>query len=629
LRGEWVLVCLALLSVAPLPGQQPEPTPPPAGQVILAEPTEVTVPTDQRPAIPVTDDERSAVEITSLALDLHLIPADAREEGHATIQLHNRSAEPILRIPLQLSSSLHWTSAAAATPAGLRPIPFTQSPISTDADHTAYAQEAVFTPAELLAPGASLTLSVVYSGEIQQNSDRLELLGTPKDRAQATDWDQIAPTSDAGATALRGFGNVLWYPCAAPSALFGNGNQLFDLIARERLRNTAVSMRLRLTVEYVGDPPEAAIFNGQLQPLTKVPDVNDQLVEETHGTATADFPLAPIGFRTPNLFLTAQSAVTTGDQMLTIVTPRGGAVEPYAAAARSLQPVFAELLGPTPRASLLLLDHAGEPFQDEGFLVAQLSSEAEPKLVAPDLVSGVAHAWFSPQSRAIPSSSLWLDEGLAEYMSLVWTERTQGKDAVNGELRHAATLVALAEGATAQPLTQAYADPFLRLKSAFVLWQLREILGDELFSESLTAFRHSLALNPMLDRDENAFETSIEKTSKRDLGWFFADWVYADKSLPDLTIVQSSSHPLPAKGGKSAGYIVAVEVRNDGDAVADVPVTLRAGNVSATERVRVPAHGSASTRVVFEGAPETLEVNDGSVPELRASSHTLQLPPPD
>lgn len=606
--------------------QTPVATPePPAGQVVSSAPTESVAPPDLRPDVAVTDAERSSVEITSLNLDLHLIPADAREEAHATIVVRNSGSAPVTRIPLQLSSTLHWISASVASGAGLKPIPFTQSPIATDTDHTGYAQEAVFTLAEPLAAGASLTLSVFYRGEIKQNSDRLELIGAPHNRAAASDWDSIVPTTDEISTSLRGFGNVLWYPVAAPTAKFGDGNQLFDLVARERRHNAAETMRLRLTVEYIGDPPDSVIFNGMLQSLSRAPDGEDQLIDATKGIATADFPAAPIGFRAPSLFLTAQHAITSPDQLVTVVTPQEAAIAPYADAAASLQPVISGLLGRTPRASLLLLDHAGESFEDAGFVATSLNAYADPKALAPALVRALTHVWLNPPSRPVPASSFWIEEGLAQYMSLAWTERTQGREAAIGELRHASVLIALAESpSTAQPLTEAYSDAFLRLKSAFVFWQLRAILGDELFSKSLTAYRDSLALNPALDRNPTAFQKSLEKTSKQDLGWFFDDWVYQDKGLPDLTIVQANPRSLPFKAGKSGGYIVAVEVRNDGDTVADVPVTVRAGTLFATERLRISAHGSASTRIIFEGMPESVEVNDGSVPELRSTSHVLE-----
>jgi len=623
LNSRFLYLAFLLFGAIAASAQVPE-TPPP-GQVISAAPTELIVPPDVRPDVPVTDAERGSVEISSLNLDLHLIPADAREEAHATFVVRNSGSTPIARIPLQLSSTLHWISASIASNAGLKPIPFTQSPIATDTDHTGYAQEAVFPLSEPLAPGASLTLSVFYRGEIKQNADRLELIGAPQDRALGSDWDSIVATSDEVSTSLRGFGNVLWYPVAAPTARLGDGNQLFDLIARERRHNAGEIMRLRLTVEYIGDPPDSIIFNGALQSLSRAPDVDDQLIDATKGIATADFPAAPIGFRAPSIFLTAQHAVTSPDQLVSVVTPQEAAIGPYVAAAASLQPVLSGLLGSTPRAPLLLLDHAGESFEDAGFVATSLNAYADPKALAPALVRALTHVWLNSPSRPVPASSFWIEEGLAQFMSLAWTERTQGREAAIGELRHASVLIALAEVPNSpQPLTEAYSDAFLRLKAAFVFWQLRAILGDELFSQSLTAFRHSLALNPSFDRDPTSFQKSIEKTSKRDLGWFFEDWVYHDKGLPDLTIVQANPRALPFKAGKSGGYIVAVEVRNDGDVVADVPVTVRAGTLFATERLQIPAHGSASTRVVFEGTPESVEVNDGSVPELRSTSHVLE-----
>ena len=434
--------------------------------VTPAEPR-TSIPADQRPAVPVTDAERSAIEITSLSLDLHIAPAGFREEAHTTITVRNRGAAAVTRIPLQLSSTLHWLSASASSPTGVQPIPFTQSPITTDTDHTGYAEEAIFTPTAPLAAGASLTLSVFYGGEIKRSGDRLELIGAPHDRALNTDWDEIAPTTDGSATALRGFGNVLWYPVSAPAAAFetATASSTSSPASAGTTAASPCACASRSTTLAIRPTPPSS--TARFSALTRAPDTDDQVIDQTHGLATADFSAAPVGFRTPSLFLTAQQAETTPDQTLTVISPQMDVAQPYAVAAANLKPVVAELLGETPRSSLVLLDHAGEPFEDGSFLVAQLSAAAEPKAIAPRILPALTHAWMSPQSRIVPASSLWIDQGLPEFMSLVWAERSQGLEAAIGELRHAAVLLALADSDPAtnpQPLTSAYADAFLRLK---------------------------------------------------------------------------------------------------------------------------------------------------------------------
>ena len=257
---------------------------------------------DVLPKVPVTNEERNAVVIAATRLDVHLRPAEGREEARATLTLRNGSAGALRRIPLQISSTLRWVSVAVSTPAGLRPVPFTQSPISTDTDHTGYAQEAVLMPAEPLAAGASMTVAVFYAGEIRQTAQRLEILGVPASRAAAEEWDAIVPTTDSSATALRGFGNVLWYPVAAAATELGDGNELVQAVARQRLLGLTATMNLRLTVEYRGDPPNAVIFNGNLRSLDRTPDSETEAIETAEGTATAEFPAAPIGYRTPSMF---------------------------------------------------------------------------------------------------------------------------------------------------------------------------------------------------------------------------------------------------------------------------------------------------------------------------------------
>ncbi len=619
--------CLLTLALAfpSLTRAQDVPAPEP-GNVIFANGQAVEPQNpDVFPRVAVTNEERSAVVIVATDLDLHLTPADAREEAHAILTLRNASSTPLTRIPLQISSTLRW-QAISSVARGNKPILFTQSPITTDADHTGYAQEAVLDHA--LDAGATLTISVFFSGQVPASTARLELIGTPPDRAAEADWDAIAPTSDETSTGLRGFGQVLWYPVAAPAVLLSEGNELFEAIARQRLLNASASMRLRLTVVYAGDPPNAVIFDGRIQTLEHTADDVNQVVDEAHGTASAEFPLQTIGFRTPSLFLTAQNPLRTGTAMLQVISPIEENAEPYSAAVETLAPLFSDWIAPAPSTPLLLLDHAGAPFQDGAFLAARLSPNATPEGIAPELVRGMTHAFFSAPAPA----SLWLDEGLPEFMSLLSLERTSGRAKAIAQLQQNALSVALAEPdllahptLTGTPLVQADADVMLRLKAGAVLWQLRELLGDEIFRLCLTTYRHSLELTPGLARDPNAFEKSIEHTSGHDLSWFFADWVYRDRGLPDLTITQVNPRPMLPTAGHPGGYIVPVEVRNEGFAAAYVPVMVRSGELTATEHLLVPGRSSASTRVIFEGRPETVQVNDGSVPEQRSSVHTLAI----
>jgi hypothetical protein len=56
-----------------------------------------------------------------------------------------------------------------------------------------------------------------------------------------------------------------------------------------------------------------------------------------------------------------------------------------------------------------------------------------------------------------------------------------------------------------------------------------------------------------------------------------------------------------------------------------VPVTVRSGGLTATETLRIAGHSDAATRILFQGTPDVVEVNDGSVPELRTSVHTAKV----
>ena len=198
-----------------------------------------------------------------------------------------------------------------------------------------------------LAPGASIAVTALYSGAIPPSAARLERIGAPADQALAADWDAIAPPNG---TALRGFGNVLWYPVASPPLLLGDGDRLFESVGRTKLRESAATVRLRLAIEYLGDPPDAVFFCGQRQQLKAISDNPDVPVAEAPGIATAVFAPRPLGFRTLDLFITAHAPSETGTAanpgLISAVTDHDDALPAYSAAATLVEPLLVDWFGP-------------------------------------------------------------------------------------------------------------------------------------------------------------------------------------------------------------------------------------------------------------------------------------------
>jgi hypothetical protein len=600
--------------------------------------------------VQVTDDERDALTFTGYDLDVHLVPARAGISVHAGLTVRNDGKALLTRLALQISSSLVWQGFELRTSAGVTPLQFVQHRINTDANHTGVAREAVVTLPKPLAPGATLVLVGLYSGTIRQSAERLERIGAPAEQAAMADWDEVSADGEGVQTALRGYGNVLWYPVSSAPEFLGDGAKLFDAVGWAKQRQQGAATRLRLTVEYTGAAPDAVYFCGQRQPLTVVRENTGAPVAEAPGVATAEFAVRPLGFRVPSLFLTNRAPTVTDGALLSAVTEQDGVLAQYAIAASKTQQQLMDWLGISPLAPLNVLDHDGQPYEDAALLVAPLHA-GETATLAPVLVHTLAHAWFA-------SSHVWLDEGVAQLMSLLWVESNDGRAAAIAQLDAEANALALAEpeikpapevkpgvaggavegtaksGAAGQPATgqnsdqsavgqslgqslvEARSEVYYRTKAAAVLWMLRSIAGEDALKKALQSYRHDKN-----DANPEEFEKVLEQTSGKDLRWFFDDWVYRDRGLPDLSIRHVSSRQVPDEATKAGGWLIAVDVHNDGDAVAEVPVTVRSGTLTATDRLRIPAHSDAATRILFQGTPNEVMVNDGTVPELQSSQH--------
>ena len=649
----YAALCLAACQCAaqttpPAQQQTTPPDQPHKGKVIFSRSTDengqtttTAQPTSQPatqtlPSPSTSDFERQAVTFTAFDLDVHLTPADQQLAVRASLTVRNDGKSPLSRIPLQISSSLNWERIRIQG----KDTAFTVASLNSDADHTGQLHEAAVPLAQPLAPGQSLQFDVTYSGKIALSAQRLISVGAPIEVALHSDWDQISLPF----TGLRGFGNVVWYPVSSVPVILGDGARLFDEMGEQKLRLTGAHFRLRLTVEFPhGQAPTVALINGHPVELavTEPSSTLDQS-QEVDGVATGDSVGTILGFEAPSLFVAIRTP-HLGPNLAAFTIPEDNiSVEFWTEAAGAVKPFLEGWLGRQPRSPLFLLDLPSSddaPFETGSLLVTPLrepDTKAAPGTLDSVLIHALTHAWItSPESRQPPPS--WLNEGLATFMGTLWVEKRHGREQALGTLEAGRTALALAEPSspgesTGQPLIQAISPVYYRTKAAYVLWMLRNLVGDQALSAALrtavsgtssAAQAATPALNKPAARSD--FERALEDSEDHpDLSWFFADWVNADRGLPDLSI--QGVFPTSAAADN---WLVAVKLANAGYAAAEVPVIVRSGSGtearSVTQRVRVPVHGDVTTRILILGKPVEIQVNDGSVPETQASVHITRL----
>jgi hypothetical protein len=592
------------------PQTAPQTTPsatPPAVQQFQPPPPQSSKPATQPTA---EDAERSALTTTAFDLDLRLRPAESRLAVRALVTVRNDGKTPLLHLPLQISSDLNWELIRLNG----RQAAFTVAVLNSDADHTGQLHEAAVTLPAPLAPGASQQLDVTYSGVLTQSAKRLLAIGTPEDVASRSDWDRLT----ADFTGLRGFGNVVWYPVSSVPVILGDGARLFDEIGTQKLRLTGAHFRLALTIEIPpGLAPNVALINGHPVPLSTSSSTDTTLP----AIATAHVDDSVLGFEAPSLFL-ANRTSNPATNMTIWARPESAANVPsWAAAATEVTPFLQGWLGVKPRSQLTILDlpeDGDTPFETGSMLATPVRS-ASVEVLDGVLAHALTHAW-------VMSPRAWLSEGVAHFMGTLWIEKQQGRERALATLDNARSALALSEPESpgesdGQPLTACISPVYYRTKAAYVFWMLRDLVGDPTVSAALRAY------DPATDTTPDAFEKLIEQAGpRRNLSAFFSDWVYKDKGLPDLSIESIFPSPASVQGS----YLVAVNVANNGYAAVEAPVQVISAATSVTQRVMIPGHSKAVQRILLQGVPTEVRLNDGTIPETQATIHskTLDAPAP-
>ena len=631
--GAAISPCGAQTSTAPLPvGRQATPAKPPSkdsgsqvvfsrstdenGETTTQAPSSAAQPAFQMANAPSAEDaDRQAVTFTDFDMDVRLRPATQHLAVRALVTVRNDGKTPLARIPLQISSSLNWERIRVYG----KDVTAQVATLNSDADHTGQLHEAAVPLAKPLAPGASIQLDVTYSGAIAPSAQRLLAIGTPNDVALHSDWDQIGVSF----TGLRGFGNVVWYPAASVPVILGDGARLFDEMGEHKLRLAGAHFRLRLTVESPhGQAPTVALINGHPAALSVTESGTLDQSQEVASVATASLDGATLGYEAPSLFVAIRTPNSATNTTVWTLSEDDAAAPAWGTAAAAVTPFLQSWLGQRPRSQLTLLDlpdPQDAPFETGALLVTSIR-QANPEQLDGILARALTHAWMQ-------SPRAWLSEGVAHFMGTLWVEKQQDREKALSALEGSRTALALAEPASpgqsaGQPLALAISPVYYRTKAAYVLWMLRDLVGDATLSAALRAY------DPAQDFGRDAGRSSFEKLleqagTRHDLSQFFGDWVDGDKGLPELSI-DSVFPSIPTPGS----WLVAVNVSNNGYVAAEVPVTVRSDATSVTQRVRIPARGKVVQRILIQGKPTEVQVNDGTVPETQASVHVTNLSDP-
>ncbi|HXM64186.1 MAG TPA: hypothetical protein VN950_25215 [Terriglobales bacterium] len=541
--------------------------------------------------------DREAFTFTSYDLKVRVEPEQQRLGIRGKITLRNDSTAPQKNLALQISSTLDWSSIQL----GDAPLEFLSHEYTSDIDHTGALSEAIVTLPREIPPKGTIELDIGYEGVIPLDVTRLTRIGVPEDKAKHTDWDQISKSF----TAVRGIGYVVWYPVATEAANLSEANSVDETVGRWKVRFADTAMRL--VFESTADTP--IFFSGT---PSSAADHVDTSVKKIYA-----FSMAKPGISVPTFVIANYQTLAPRD-LLTIQYLPGqedGAKE-YAEAVANIDPILPIGRGSGSLQIFGLPDPDAASFVSEGMLLCSLKSPITNEAVLDIVYAKARHLVLSPRA--------WIEDGLAHYAQAAFIEDQAGRQAALDYLNAHSTPLVEAEKAkptadqeTGRSLINAPDDLYLQTKAMDVWWMLRDMLANP-------SLGFLLNYHAAEDNDGAYLQRVIEKQTQRDLQWFFDDWVYRDRGLPDFRV--DSVYPRSIVDG---GYMVTVTIENLGDAGAEVPVILRTESGEIIKRLEVHAKSKAAVRIQTASMPLEAVVNDGSVPESDMSNNVLKVPPPD
>jgi hypothetical protein len=543
--------------------------------------------------------DRDAFTFTHYDLHVRIEPEQERLGVRGTVTLRNDSATPQKIAVLQISSSLAWRS---ITIAGKAP-QFVLQPYTSDIDHTGALSEAIVTLPQEVVPHGTVDLDIGYEGVILPDATRLTRIGTPEDAAKNSDWDQIS----ANFTAVRGAGYVAWYPIATEAANLSDGDSLSEELGRWRQREVGSEMGLLFESTQNG----MILFTGT--PAGSV------VTPEAGTTKVAAFGMTFEGADVPTFVQAEYSTIKgSGDSTVNYLPGKASSAQSYADTLRTLIPFLANR-GPKSLQVTQLPDADAPPFETGNLLLIPF----DPAVSESDRLTLI----YAATRDELPFARRWMSEGVGHLAQVIDIEQRHGRSAAMEYLEAHRGMLAewekraspedvSAAGALSSPSARSLintSDELFRQSKAMYVWcMLRDMIGDADLKQAISIY------HPQQDKEPSYMPKLIQAQTQRDLSWFFDDWVYRDRGLPDFKV--DSAFTAKTLNGT---FMVTVTVDNLGTAGAEVPVIVKFGGGEMSRRLEVRGKSRATFRVETPAAPEDIVVNDGSVPESDVSNNNF------
>ncbi len=155
------------------------------------------------------------------------------------------------------------------------------------------------------------------------------------------------------------------------------------------------------------------------------------------------------------------------------------------------------------------------------------------RFVVEDIISHeLAHSWFGNLVTNRNWAELWLNESFATFMEAAWREKMYGRDDYLRKISEDRDTYFAEESRmsrkhglfnqSARPDDSIF-DAIAYQKGSAVVHTLREAVGDRVFWKAINTYLNKYKLGNVETAD---LQKVFEEASKKDLDWFFKQWVY-------------------------------------------------------------------------------------------------------